>query len=143
YIKNGRGEKIVDFAQSNLHVMSYSIPVRRRISLSHLKEHLYTLPDQPDLIPYRTSYYKENWAFCVAHRQFTALTDETYDVLIDSSLTDGYLTYGEYLHRGETQAEFLLSAHICHPSLANDNCSGIGLLTHLAERMVGLQTRYS
>jgi len=143
YVKNKRGEKVIDFARSNLHVMSYSVPVRRRMSLSELKEHLYTLPDQPDLIPYRTSYYKENWAFCMAHRQFESLQDEMYDVLIDSTLTEGYLTYGEYLHKGETQDEFLFSAHICHPSLANDNCSGVALLTHLAERMAGLQTRYS
>ena len=143
YIKNEHGEKVVDFARSNLHVMSYSVPVRQRISLSELKEHLYTLPDQPDLIPYRTSYYKESWAFCMAHRQFESLQDEMYDVLIDSTLTEGYLTYGEYLHKGETKDEFLFSAHICHPSLANDNCSGVALLTHLAERMAGLQTRYS
>ena len=143
YIKNEHGEKVVDFARSNLHVMSYSVPVRQRISLSELKEHLYTLPDQPDLIPYRTSYYKENWAFCMAHRQFESLQDEMYDVLIDSTLAEGYLTYGEYLHKGETKDEFLFSAHICHPSLANDNCSGVALLTHLAERMAGLQTRYS
>jgi aminopeptidase-like protein len=143
YIKTEQGEKIVDFAQSNLHVMSYSIPVRQRISLSVLKEHLHTLPGQPDLIPYRTSYYKDNWAFCMAHRKFENLQNETYDVLIDSSLTDGYLTYGEYLHKGETEDEFLFSAHICHPSLANDNCSGIALLTHLAKRMVGRGTRYS
>ena len=143
YIKNERGEKVVDFARSNLHVMSYSVPVRQRISLSELKKHLYSLPEQPDLIPYRTSYYKENWAFCMAHRQFEGLQDEMYDVLIDSTLTEGYLTYGEYLHKGETQDEFLFSAHICHPSLANDNCSGVALLTYLAERMAGLQTRYS
>jgi aminopeptidase-like protein len=143
YIKNERGEKVVDFANSNLHVMSYSIPVRQRISLSGLKEHLYTLPGQPDLIPYRTSYYKDNWAFCMAHRKFENLQDETYDVLIDSSLTDGYLTYGEYLHKGETEDEFLFSAHVCHPSLANDNCSGIALLTYLAKQMAGRGTRYS
>jgi len=143
YIKNERGEKVVDFAKSNLHVMSYSVPVRRRIPLSELKDHLHTLPRQPDLIPYRTSYYKEDWAFCITHRQLEALQDETYDVLIDSSLTEGYLTYGEYLHRGETEDEFLLSAHVCHPSLANDNCSGVALLTCLAARMAGLRTRYS
>jgi aminopeptidase-like protein len=143
YIKNERGEKVVDFALSNLHVMSYSVPVRRRISLTDLKEHLYTLPSQPDLIPYRTSYYKENWAFCMAHRQFECLQEETYEVLIDSSLTEGHLTYGEYFHKGETPDEFLLSAHICHPSLANDNCSGVALLTYLAERMADLRTRYS
>jgi aminopeptidase-like protein len=143
YIKNERGEKIVNFARSNLHVMSYSVPVRQRLSLAELKQHIYTLPNQPDLIPYRTSYYAENWAFCMAHRQFERLRGETYEVVIDSSLSDGSLTYGEYLHRGETEDEFLFSAHICHPSLANDNCSGIALLTHLAKRMSNLKTRYS
>ncbi|QDW36628.1 DUF4910 domain-containing protein [Bradyrhizobium sp. KBS0727] len=143
WIKNEGGEKIVDFGRSNLHVMSYSVPVQRRMSLAELKKHIYTLPDQPDLIPYRTSYYAENWAFCMPHRQFEALRDETYEVSIDSSLTDGHLTYGEYLHKGETEDEFLLSAHVCHPSLANDNCSGIALLTHLAKRISGLRTRYS
>ena len=121
----------------------YSVPVQRRMSLAELKQHIYTLPDQPDLIPYRTSYYAENWAFCMSHRQFEALRDETYEVSIDSSLTAGHLTYGEYLHKGETEDEFLLSAHVCHPSLANDNCSGIALLTHLAKRISGLRTRYS
>jgi aminopeptidase-like protein len=143
WIKNERGEKIVDFNRSNLHVMSYSVPVRQRMSLAELKQHIHTVPDQPDLIPYRTSYYAENWAFCMSHRQFEALRDETYEVSIDSSLTDGHLTYGEYLHKGETADEFLLSAHVCHPSLANDNCSGIALLTHLAKRISGLRTRYS
>lgn len=143
WIKNARGEKIVDFERSNLHVMSYSVPVRQRMSLAELKKHIYSLPDQPDLIPYRTSYYAENWAFCMPHRQFEALRDETYEVSIDSSLADGHLTYGEYFHKGETADEFLLSAHVCHPSLANDNCSGIALLTHLAKRISGLRTRYS
>jgi aminopeptidase-like protein len=143
YIKNTQGEKIVDFARSNLHVMSYSVPVRQRISLAELKQHVYTLPDQPNLIPYRTSYYADNWAFCMPHRLLESLRDETYEVVIDSTLADGHLTYGEYLHRGETEDEFLLSAHVCHPSLANDNCSGIALLTYLAKRMAGLRTRYS
>jgi aminopeptidase-like protein len=143
YIKNEQGEKIVDFAHSNLHVMSYSVPVRQRISLGELKNHLHTLPCQPDLIPYRTSYYVENWAFCIAHHQFESLRNETYEVLIDSSLADGYLTYGEYLHKGETEDEVLLSAHVCHPSLANDNCSGVALLTHLAKRIAGLRTKFS
>jgi aminopeptidase-like protein len=143
YIKDSRGNKIVDFARSNLHVMSYSTPVRRRLSLSELKEHIHTLPEQPDAIPYRTSYYSENWGFCLAHRQLESLRDDTYEVVIDSSLEDGFLTYGEYLHRGAIEDEFLLSAHVCHPSLANDNCSGVALLTHLARRMAGLETRYS
>jgi aminopeptidase-like protein len=144
YIKNSAGEKVVDFARSNLHVMSYSVPVRARMSLTELKKkHVHTLPEQPELIPYRTSYYVADWAFCMAHRQLEGLPDETYEVVIDSSLEDGSLTYGEYLHKGETDEEFLLSAHVCHPSLANDNCSGVALLTQLASRMVGLKTRYS
>jgi aminopeptidase-like protein len=143
YIKNGSGEKVVDFAKSNLHVMSYSVPVRKRVSRAELKEHVHTLPERPDLIPYRTSYYAEDWAFCMAHRQLEDLREDVYEVLIDSSLESGFLTYGEYLHKGESDEEFLISAHICHPSLANDNCSGIALLTYLARRMVGLRTRLS
>jgi aminopeptidase-like protein len=143
YIKDGRGQKVIDFARSNLHVMSYSVPVRKRVSLTELKRHVHTLPEQPDLIPYRTSYYAENWAFCMAHRQLESLRDKTYEIVIDSSLEDGSLTYGEFLHKGETDDEFLLSAHVCHPSLANDNCSGVALLTHLAKRLSGVRTRYS
>jgi aminopeptidase-like protein len=143
YIKNSGGEKIVDFARSNLHVMSYSIPVRKRVGLAELKEHVHTQPEQPDLIPYRTSYYSDNWAFCMPHRLLENLREDSYEVVIDSSLESGSLTYGEYLHKGETDEEFLLSAHVCHPSLANDNCSGVALLTHLARQIVGLKTRYS
>lgn len=143
YIKDEQGEKVVDFARSNLHVMSYSLPVRKRMSLAELRQHVYTLPDQPNLIPYRTSYYAENWAFCMSHRVLEGLKEGTYDVVIDSTLADGHLTYGEYLHRGETDDEVLLSAHVCHPSLANDNCSGIAVLTHLAKRLAGCRTRYS
>ena len=143
YIKSERGEKVVDFARSNLHVMSYSVPVRRRVSLDELKEHIHTLPEQPDLIPYRTSYYTENWAFCMAHRQFESLQDENYQVMIDSTLADGYLSYGEYLHKGESEDEVLFSAHVCHPWLASDNCSGVALLTQLAKRMAGVETKYS
>jgi aminopeptidase-like protein len=143
YIKNGMGDKIVDFSRSNLHVMSYSVPVHARLSLAELKCHLHTVPEQPDVIPYRTSYYSEDWAFCIPHRLLESLRDETYEVLIDSTLKDGHLVYGEYLHQGETDEEFLLSAHVCHPSLANDNCSGIALLTQLAKRLSGLRTRYS
>jgi aminopeptidase-like protein len=143
YIKNSAGDKIVDFAQSNLHVMSYSVPVRQHVSLAELKQHIHTLPEQPNLIPYRTSYYADGWAFCMAHRQLEGLREETYQVVIDSSLESGSLTYGEYLHKGETDEEFLLSAHVCHPSLANDNCSGVAVLTHLAQQMVRLRTRLS
>ena len=143
YIKNTRGDRIVDFNKSNLHVMGYSVPVRARMMLADLKEHLHTLPEQPNLIPYRTSYYTENWGFCIAHSQLESLEDETYEVFIDSSLENGSMTYGEYLHRGVSEDEFLLSAHVCHPSLANDNCSGLAMLAHLANRMRGIKTRYS
>ena len=102
YVKDGSGRKIIDFANSNLHVMSYSIPVRVRMSLSELKKHLHSLPQQPDLIPYRTSYYAESWGFCIPHRQLEALRDDTYEVVIESTLEDGSLTYGEHLHRGES-----------------------------------------
>lgn len=143
YIKDARGQKIVDFKRSNLHVMSYSVPVHARLSLADLRKHLHSLPEQPDLIPYRTSYYSENWGFCVPHRLLESLRDETYEAVIDSTLADGSLTYGEYLHEGTSEDEFLLSAHVCHPSLANDNCSGLSLLTHLANRIRSVKTRYS
>jgi aminopeptidase-like protein len=143
YIKDARGEKIVDFARSNLHVVSYSVPVRKKISLAELRKHVHTLPAKPDVIPYRTSYYIEDWGFCMTHNLLESLRDELYEVVIDSTLTDGFLTYGEYLHRGDIEDEFLLSAHICHPSLANENCSGLALLTYLAKRLAGVRTRYS
>ncbi|MVT63902.1 DUF4910 domain-containing protein [Bradyrhizobium pachyrhizi] len=143
YIKDPRGRKVVDFNESNLHVMSYSVPVCRTMSLDDLKSHVFTLPDQPDLVPYRTSYYQENWAFCMAHRQLEQLRDDSYEVVIDSTLADGHLTYGEYLHQGESDDEVLLSAHVCHPSLANDNCSGLALLAEIASRISQMRTRYS
>lgn len=143
YVKDMSGRKVIDFADSNLHVMSYSIPVRTTLPLAELKKHLHSLPQQPELVPYRTSYYTENWGFCIAHRQLAALPDGDYEVVIDSTLTDGSLTYGEYVHRGATTDEVLLSAHICHPSLANDNCSGLSVLTHLAKQLEKVKTRYT
>jgi aminopeptidase-like protein len=143
YVKTSDGTKIIDFAQSNLHVLNYSVPVRGHVGLDELNAHLYSLPDQPDVIPYRTSYYAEDWGFCVTHRQREAFKDDTYEVVIDSELKDGSLTWGEYLHEGETAEEVLLSAHICHPSLANDNCSGLALLTYLAKQLKTIRTRHS
>jgi aminopeptidase-like protein len=143
YIKDETGRKVVDFHDCNLHVLGYSQAVHARIALDELKKHVFTLPDQPGLIPYRTSYYADRWGFCMSHDRLCSLPDGLYEVLIDAAHIDGSLTYGEYLHRGESEDEFLLSAHVCHPSLANDNCSGVALLTHLAERLVRLKTRYS
>jgi aminopeptidase-like protein len=142
YIKNERGQRVVDFRASNLHVLNYSTPVHATMSLSELKPRIFTLPDQPDLIPYRTSYYAERWGFCMAHNQYLALEEGQYEVCIDARLADGHLTYGEYLHKGELEDEVLFSAHICHPSLADDNCSGLALLTHLAKRLRGRRTRH-
>jgi aminopeptidase-like protein len=143
WIKNAAGERVVDFRTCNLHVLQYSQPIHTTLPLEALRKHIFTLPDQPDLVPYRTSYYAEKWGFCMAHDRLEALSDGVYEVMIDASLEDGSLTYGEYLHRGQTDAEILLSAHICHPSLANDNCSGLALLTHLAKRLAPMRTRRS
>jgi aminopeptidase-like protein len=143
YIKNSRGARVVDFQQSNLHVVNYSVPVRERMSLERLKQHLFTLPDRPDWIPYRTSYYKETWGFCMSHRLFLELRDDDYQVCIDSSLEDGSLSYGELCLPGETADEILLSCHVCHPSLCNDNLSGISLATFLARHLEALPRRYT
>ncbi|HET6515126.1 MAG TPA: DUF4910 domain-containing protein, partial [Thermodesulfovibrionales bacterium] len=143
YVRNARGEKIIDFRENNLHVMSYSVPVKKKISLNELKQHLFTLPGYPDWIPYRTSYYKENWAFCMSHKQFEDLGEEEYEVFIDSSLEDGHLTYGEYLIEGETGDEVLLSSHMCHPSLCNDNLSGIVLSVFLGKHLATLSVKHS
>jgi aminopeptidase-like protein len=143
YIKNSKGEKIVDFKKSNLHVLNYSIPIHKKMSLKELKPHLHTLPEYPDWIPYLTSYYKERWGFCLTHNQYTNLNDDTYEVFIDSSLKDGLLTFGELLIKGETKDEVLFSCYLCHPSLCNDNLSGVSLLTFLAKYLLKQKLKYS
>jgi len=143
YIKNADGKKIVDFRRCNLHVMNYSVPVKKKLSLAELKSHLFTLPAHPQWVPYRTSYYSESWGFCLSHEQFLQLSDGKYEVCIDTSLEDGSLTYGEYLIRGETSDEVLISCHICHPSLCNDNLSGIAVSTMLAKMLSQGTHRYS
>lgn len=145
WIANARGERVVDFADSNLHVVNYSAPIRERMSLSALRPKLHSLPDHPDWIPYRTSYYQRDWGFCLTHRTLESLADDTYDVCIDSSLEPGHLTYGEYLIPGRTDEEVLLSCHCCHPSLANDNLSGIAVAVELAQAIAarGGDHRYS
>jgi len=142
-IKDARGHVIVDLAQSNLHVLNYSVPIKARLPLAELKRHIHTLPEQPNLIPYRTSYYAENWGFCMEHNRLAAMADGDYLVEIDSDLRDGHLTYGEFFIPGATEREVLLSAHICHPSLANDNCSGLAVLTVLAAELLKRQNRFS
>jgi aminopeptidase-like protein len=132
YVKNAAGQRVIDFRKSNLHVVGYSVPVERTMPLSELKAKLYSLPDRPDWIPFRSSFYRDDWGFCLAHRELEQLPDGDYDVCIDSTLTDGSLTYGELLIPGTSTDEVLLSAHVCHPSLCNDNLSGISLAVLLA-----------
>jgi len=141
-IRTASGKTVVDIADSNLHLVGYSEPVARRMPLSELRAHIHTLPDQPDLIPYRTSYYSRSWGFCMAHRDYLGLEEGDYDVVIDTTLADGSLTYGEVFLPGETEHEVLLSAHICHPSLANDNCSGLAVLAFLARALAGRRRRF-
>lgn len=143
YIANERGDRVIDMQDCNLHVMSYSVPVDATMSLAELRPHLYTLPDHPDWIPYRTSYYAEAWGFCLTQAQLKVLPDETYHVRIDSSLTEGSLTYGECLLPGDTEEEVLFSAHVCHPSLANDNLSAVALATMLAAELSQRPHRYT
>ena len=144
YIATTDGRRVVDFGASSLHVLSYSVPIRRRMPLAELEPHLFSMPDHPDWIPYRTSYYNETWGFCLAHRVRQELRgDVEYDVCIDSTLADGALTYGEYLLPGDSDDEVLFSCHCCHPSLANDNLSGIAVATYLARALAKRSRRYS
>jgi len=143
YIKVPGGERIVDFAKSTLHVLNYSTPVSGTMPLRELRPHLFTIPEKPDWIPYRTSYYEEDWGFCLSHQQMLALEDREYEVCIDSTLDDGRLTYGEYYLPGRTDEEVLISCHICHPSLANDNLSGTVVASFLAQLLAGRDLRYS
>jgi aminopeptidase-like protein len=143
YVKNLDGERLIDFRKSNLHVVNYSQPVNQRLPLVELKKHLHSLPEYPDWVPYRTTYYKESWGFCLSHKDLVELVDSEYDVCIDSTLKPGYLTYGEFLLRGEIEDEVLISSHVCHPSLCNDNLSGIAIATFLADWLRSCQRRYS
>jgi aminopeptidase-like protein len=143
YVKDSQGRRVIDFGASNLHVVGYSTPIDARMPLAELKEHLFTVPEHPDWIPYRTSYYRETWGFCLSHSALLALEEGTFDVRIDSALEDGHLTYGEYYLRGEREDEVLISTHICHPSLANDNLSGVAVASVLARTLSEVPRRLS
>jgi len=143
YVRNAHGQKVIDFQKSNLHVVNYSVPVHARMRLDELKEHLFTLPDYPDWIPYRTSYYNDSWGFCLSHNQLLQFENGEYEVLIDSSLQNGQLSYGEFYIQGEISDEVLISCHACHPSLCNDNLSGVVLAAFLAKELRSLSHRYS
>jgi len=143
YVKDSKGNKIIDFQKTNLHVMNYSIPIHKKIKLKELKPHLFTLPDHPDWIPYAHSYYKENWGFCLTHNQYKKLKEDTYEVFIDSTLKNGSLTYGEYYIKGKSKDEILFTCYICHPSLCNDSLSGVVLVTYLAKLLSKMKLKYS
>lgn len=143
YIKDATGRRVVDFRQNNLHVVNYSIPIHTVIPLPELIDHLFTLPDHPDWIPYRTTYYRPDWGFCLAHNQMLTLGEGDYEVCIDSTLDAGHLTYGECYLPGRTSDEVLISVHSCHPSLANDNLSGLTVATTMAQLLTGMERRYS
>jgi len=146
YIKDSTGRRVVDFAQLNLHVVGYSVPVHTKINWHDLRPRLHYLPNNPNWVPYRTSYSKEDWGFCVSHQKFLELDargDVEYEVCIDSTLSDGSLTYGEVFLPGRTDDEVLISAHVCHPSLANDNLSGNAVATFLIQELMRRETRYS
>lgn len=143
YLKGPGGECIADFRDCNLHVLNYSVPIHATLPLTELKPHLFTIPEQPERIPYRTSYYKENWGFCLPHNRMQSLEEGLYEVCIDSSLEDGHLTYAECYLPGESDDEVLFSCHACHPSLANDNLSGVAVATALAAFLKNRGLRYS
>ena len=140
WIANAAGERVVDFRRHNLHVVNYSQPVRAHMSLAELKPHLHSLPEHPQWIPYRTSYYRDTWGFCLADEQLQALPDGLYDVCIDSTLAPGSLSIGEAVLPGESSDEILVWTHVCHPSLCNDNLSAIAVAAHLA-RSIGQRPR--
>ena len=143
YVADAGGRRVVDFAESNLHLLGYSAPVRARLPLSELRPHLHSLPDRPHLVPYRTSYYREDWGFCVSHDTLLSLADGEYDVVVDTTLAPGALSYGECVLPGTSADEVLLTAHVCHPSLANDNLSGISLLALLGAALGRVEHRYT
>lgn len=141
WIADASGRRVVDFARCNLHVVGYSTPVRARMTLAELRPHLHALPDRPDWIPYRTAYYEPAWGFCLSQRALDGLAEGTYEVCIDSTLAPGHLTYGEHVVAGTTDDEVLVSTHVCHPSLADDNLSGIAVSALLARHLASTGPR--
>lgn len=133
YIIDPTGKKICDFSRNNLHLLGYSEPFSGVLSLGELKEHLYSLPEQPDAIPYVTSYYKKRWGFCLSQNELNSLVSGNYEIQIDSELFDGELNYGELILPGKSKKEVFLSTYICHPSMANNELSGPSVVTYLTK----------
>ena len=143
WIDGPDGERVLDLADSPLHVLGYSVPVDEIVRLVELREHVFTHLEDPDLVPYRTSYWHEQWGFCMSRRSLDALPDGEYRVWFDSTLEDGSLTSGEVTISGDGEDEFLLSTHVCHPALANDNLSGVVLLWALARTLGPQRLRHT
>lgn len=143
YIADASGRRVVDFAEHNLHLVGYSVPVHTRMSLAELRPHLHTLPDHPDWIPYRTSYYHRDWGFCLTQRCLDSLEEGEYEVVVDTTLEPGELVYGELLVPGSSAEEVIVTSHVCHPSLANDNLSGLTVAVELAAWIAARPHRYS
>jgi len=143
WIKNSKGEKLIDFKKLNLHVLNYSTPVDKKVKIDELKEHLYTIPENPNWVPYRTSHHNRNWGFCMSHNQFEKLTEEEYHVKVNATIEDGFLTYGEFYIKGQTENEVLISTHVCHPSLCNDNLSGISIAAFIADLLSKKGNKFS
>lgn len=141
FIVTPSGNKICNFKENNLHLVGYSVAVNKKLTLEELNNYLYSLPDQPNAIPYITSYYKERWGFCLSHDQRSLLEDGVYEVFIDAELFDGNLTYGELVLQGETDKEVLISTYICHPSMANNELSGPTVTTYIAKWLTSLKGR--
>lgn len=141
FIEDEMGGHIIDMAKNNLHVVGYSTPVDQWVDLEELKQHIYTQPDQPDVIPYVTSYYTKRFGFCMSENQKNTLPEGKYHMVIDSELFDGSLTYAELVMPGETDEEIFLSSYICHPSMANNECSGPTLLAELVRYVHNFPTR--
>ncbi|MDQ0377662.1 DUF4910 domain-containing protein [Amycolatopsis thermophila] len=143
YVADADGKRVIDFAESNLHVVGYSVPVAATMTLRELRPHLHTLPDRPSWVPYRTSYYAPAWGFCLTQETLDALPEGSYDVRIDSTLADGHLSYGEHVVPGQVDDEVIVSCHVCHPSLANDNLAGIAVAVSLAQALAAGKPWYT
>ena len=141
WIKDPAGNKVVDIARHNLHLVNYSAPFRGRMPFAQLRERLFSLPDRPDWIPYRTTYYHRDWGFCLSDSQLRSMDEGPYDVVVDTTIEAGELTYGELVLPGESDEEVLISAHVCHPSLANDNLAGIVVAVETARTLQALTSR--
>ena len=143
YIVDPDGKRFAEFSETNLHVVNYSIPVDREMSLSQLQSHLHSLPEMPDAVPYVTSYYQRSWGFCVTQRERDQLREGTYRVFIDSDLRPGSLTYADLVIPGATAEQILISTYICHPSMANNELSGPVVATYLAKWISTRERRYT